>query len=107
MSSHHRRPGAVLAVVHEPPGAHDGAPLVLELCGPDRTDAEAIAARVARSHRAYDVELDAPQDGTAKAGRPDRHLLRLTPAPRPRPARRSPTTCWPTCWHRRPRARSP
>ncbi|WP_328443674.1 condensation domain-containing protein [Streptomyces sp. NBC_00386] len=79
MSSHHRRPGAVLAVVHEPPGAHDGAPLVLELCGPDRTDAEAIAARVARSHRAYDVELDAPQDGTAKAGRPDRHLLRLTP----------------------------
>ncbi|MET8100045.1 condensation domain-containing protein [Streptomyces sp. NPDC005236] len=65
MRSHHRHDGAVLAVVHEPPGTHDGAPLVLELCGAARADAEAVAARIARHHRAYDVELHIPQDDAA------------------------------------------
>ncbi|MFF3446803.1 condensation domain-containing protein [Streptomyces sp. NPDC002667] len=74
MRSHHWHEGAVLAVVHEPPGTHDGAPLVLELCGPARTDAEAVAARVARSHRAYDVELDGapdPPDTLSPSGTPE------------------------------------
>ncbi|WP_339134499.1 condensation domain-containing protein [Streptomyces sp. f51] len=74
MRSHHWHDGAVLAVVHEPPGTHDGAPLVLELCGPARTDAEAVAARVARSHRAYDVELDDtpnPPDTPGQFGTPE------------------------------------
>ncbi|MFE2298888.1 hypothetical protein ACFXAW_11870 [Streptomyces sp. NPDC059445] len=64
MRSHHSYDGTVLAVVHEPQDTHGRSPLVLELCGATRTDAEAVAARVARSHRAYDVELDVPADRT-------------------------------------------
>lgn len=83
MRSHHPHVGAVLAVVHGPPATHDRSPFVLELCGPARADAEAVAARVARRHRAYDVELaDAPdpsEDGGPAAGRPGRYLLRLRP----------------------------
>ncbi|MGW7823526.1 condensation domain-containing protein [Streptomyces puniciscabiei] len=71
MRSHHSHAGAVLAVVHEPLGTRAWSPLVFELCGLARTDAEAVAARVAERHRAYDVELD--------DGRFGRCLLRLTP----------------------------
>ncbi|MFD6552383.1 condensation domain-containing protein [Streptomyces sp. NPDC058398] len=86
MRSDHSRAGAVVAVVHEPPGAHDRT-FVLELCGLPRTDAEAVAARVARRHRSYDVALDEapgpPRDGAAHGapgtGGPGRYLLRLTP----------------------------
>ncbi|MFF3920262.1 condensation domain-containing protein [Streptomyces sp. NPDC001852] len=62
-------------MVHEPLGTRTWSPLVFELCGLARTEAEAIAARVAERHPAYDVELDDALD----AGRPGRHLLRLTP----------------------------
>ncbi|MFE1288221.1 condensation domain-containing protein [Streptomyces sp. NPDC058751] len=99
MSSQHRPDGAVFAVVHEPPGTRARSPLVFELCGLSRTHAEAVAARIAQHHRAYDVELAADADagavdadtagaagtgatadaGAAGAGRPGRHLLRLTP----------------------------
>ncbi|MEW2160855.1 condensation domain-containing protein [Streptomyces sp. NPDC007189] len=75
MRSHHSQRGAVLAVVHEPLGIQAWSPLVFELCGLARTDAEAVAARVAERHRAYDVELDDVPDG----GRLGRCLLRLTP----------------------------
>ncbi|MFD5637082.1 hypothetical protein ACFWJM_23495, partial [Streptomyces sp. NPDC127077] len=71
MRSHHSYDGTVLAVVHEPQDTHDRSPLVLELCGATRTDAEAVAARVARSHRAYDVELDVPGHGTPQHHTPD------------------------------------
>ncbi|MCT9011751.1 hypothetical protein N4G66_44600, partial [Streptomyces rhizosphaerihabitans] len=104
MRSHHRHAGAVLAVVHEPPGPRARSPLVFELCGLARTDAEALAARVAEHHRGYDVELtDAGPDGAGPDGAvpdgavpdgsgrdgfvpddvadggPGRYLLRLTP----------------------------
>ncbi|WP_330343097.1 condensation domain-containing protein [Streptomyces sp. NBC_00557] len=62
-------------MVHEPLGTRTSSPLVFELCGLARAEAEAIAARVAERHPAYDVELD----GALDAGRPGRHLLRLTP----------------------------
>ncbi|MGW2649315.1 condensation domain-containing protein [Streptomyces sp. NPDC001393] len=62
-------------MVHEPLGIEAWSPLVFELCGLARTDAEAVAARVAERHRAYDVELDDVPDG----GRLGRCLLRLTP----------------------------
>ncbi|MGA5418555.1 condensation domain-containing protein [Streptomyces pseudogriseolus] len=75
MRSHHSHAGTVLAVVHEPLGTGAWPTLVFELCEPARADAEAIAARVAGRHRAYDVELDAAPD----AGDCGRHLLRLTP----------------------------
>ena len=75
MSSHHSHTGAVFAVVHEPFGTQAWSPLVFELCGLARTDAEAVAARVAERHREYDVELD---DAVPDAGRLGRHLLRLT-----------------------------
>src|SRR5690349_12362283 len=71
MRSHHSYDGTVLAVVHEPQDTHGRSPLVLELCGATRTDAEAVAARVARSHRAYDVELDVPADRTPQHRTPD------------------------------------
>ncbi|MGW3176778.1 condensation domain-containing protein [Streptomyces sp. NPDC001153] len=75
MRSHHSHAGAVLAVVHEPLGARTWSPLVFELCGLVGTEAEAVAARVAERHPEYDVDLD----GVLDAGRPGRHLLRLTP----------------------------
>ncbi|MGW7528745.1 condensation domain-containing protein [Streptomyces sp. NPDC054783] len=74
MRSHHSHGGAVLAVVHEPLGTQAWSPLVFELCGLGRADAEAVAARVAERHRAYDVELDDVPD----AARSGRYLLRLT-----------------------------
>ncbi|MER5399782.1 condensation domain-containing protein [Streptomyces sp. NPDC002599] len=77
MSSDHSRAGAVVAVVHEPPGAHDRSPLVLELCGLTRTDAEAVAARVARRHRSYDVALDDTPGPPRGEADPGRYLLRL------------------------------
>ncbi|WP_262064367.1 condensation domain-containing protein [Streptomyces sp. STR69] len=89
MRSHHPHVGAVLAVVLEPLGTHDRSPFVLEPCGPARTDAEAVAARVAGRHRAYDVALDdapdLPQDGMPAAGRFGRYLLRLSPLGPARP----------------------
>jgi Condensation domain len=68
MRNHHSHAGAVLAVVHEPLGTRAWSPLVFELCGLTRTDAEAVAARVAERHRMYDVELD---DGGLDADEPD------------------------------------
>ncbi|GHE15681.1 hypothetical protein GCM10010339_91140 [Streptomyces alanosinicus] len=62
-------------MVHEPLGTEAWSPLVFELCGLVRTEAEAVAARVAERHAAYDVELDDLPD----AGRLGLHLLRLTP----------------------------
>ncbi|MFI1075566.1 condensation domain-containing protein [Streptomyces puniciscabiei] len=79
MRSHHSQRGAVLAVVHEPLGIQAWSPLVFELCGLARADAEAVAARVAERHRAYDVELDDVPDDVPDGGRFGRCLLRLTP----------------------------
>ncbi|MFD5516283.1 condensation domain-containing protein [Streptomyces sp. NPDC127066] len=73
MRSHYSPDGVVPAVVHEPLGTQAWSPLVFELCGLTRTHAEAVAARVAERHRAYDVELAAVPD----AERSGRHLLRL------------------------------
>ncbi|RPF24796.1 condensation domain-containing protein [Streptomyces sp. TLI_185] len=71
--------GAVLAVVHEPLGTQAWSPLVFELCALARTDAGAVAARVAERHRMYDVDLDDMADDIPDAGGLGRHLLRLTP----------------------------
>ncbi|MER7722051.1 condensation domain-containing protein [Streptomyces flaveolus] len=74
MSSDHSPAGAVYAVVHEPPPASAGAPLVFELCGPHTAaEAAAVAARITERDPARRVELD---DGPA-----GRHLLRITPPP--------------------------
>ncbi|MEU8975185.1 condensation domain-containing protein [Streptomyces monashensis] len=75
MRSHHSHAGTVVAVVHEPLGTEAWSPLVFELCGLVRTQAEAVAARIAGRHDAYDVELD----DVSGAGRFGRYLLRLTP----------------------------
>ncbi len=103
MSSDHSRDGAVVAVVHEPLGAHDRSPLVLELCGLPRADAEAVAARVARRHRSYDVALDdapGPPRGEAGPG---------TPGARPGPLPSAAHFPWPgrirRTAHRRPAGR--
>jgi hypothetical protein len=75
MRSHYSHAGTVLAVVHEPGGTQAWSPLAFELCVLARTDAEAVAARVAERHPEYDVALDDVPD----AGRSGRYVMRLDP----------------------------